>query len=84
MANASMRAKNSEIRSFLLRHAGKRGILVREHISDWRDGPAEFYCHVQSGSDPTKTATALSLEGPDNALVMAFLAYGDSSIDFLD
>lgn len=79
-----MSARNSEIRSFLLRYAERRGLLVQEHISDWRDGPIAFFCHLQAGKDPGKSATAISLEGPDNALVMAFLSFGNPDIDFLE
>lgn len=82
-----MSARPSEIRAFLLRYAKKRGILVQEHTSGLLegDGPVTYFCHLQSPTtDPLKTATAISQDGQDNALVMAFLNFSDSSIDFLD
>jgi hypothetical protein len=78
-----MPARNSEIRSYLLRFAAKKGILVQEYLSEWRDGPAIFYCHIQDGKDPKRTATALSKEGFDNALCMAFLSFFEAECDFI-
>lgn len=77
-----MAARPSEIRAFLLRFAARKGLLVKEYVSDWRDGPIGFYCHVQSNS-PIHSATAISLEGHDNALVMAFLSFYNSELNFL-
>lgn len=77
-----MAARNSEIRSFLLRHAHKSGLRLREYVSDWRDGPIGFYCHLE-GDAPTHSATAISLEGHDNALVMAFLSFYNPELNFL-
>ncbi len=79
-----MAARNSEIRSFLLRYAQKRGLLIQEYLSDFADGPIVWYCHIQDGKDPRHSATAVSREGFDNALVMAFLSYGNPEINFLD
>lgn len=79
------RIRPSEIRAFLLRYAAKRNILVKEYVSDHDHGPLVFYTHLQDGNgDPKKTATAVSTEHHDNALVMAFLAFLDPGMDFLD
>lgn len=75
-----MAARNSEIRSYLLRFAAKKGIKVVEYVSDQPDHRVGWFCHLESG---TKTATAISYEGHDNALVMAFLNLSDPSCDFL-
>lgn len=80
-----MAARPSEIRAFLLRYAGKRGILVKEYTSEPGEGVRTcFFCHLQAPpKEPYKTATALSYEHGDNALVMAFLNYANSELDFL-
>lgn len=80
-----MAARDSELRAYLLRYAKKRGLLVQEHVSEPAGGGlAAFYCHIQSArTEPLKSATAVSTEGRDNALVMAFLNYGNREIDFL-
>jgi hypothetical protein len=75
-----MRARPSEIRAYLYRYAAKNGIRIREHVSDW-DQPTAFFCHLERDG---KTATAVSQEGHDNALVMAFLSLADPTINFLD
>lgn len=84
-----MSAKPSEIRAFLLRYAAKRGLTVKEHLSpSWetgkggKEGLTCWYCHVQN-SEKTKSATAVSYQGPDNALAMAFLHFGNPELDFL-
>lgn len=81
-----MPARPSEIRAFLLRYAKKKGLLVREHISDLPNekhtGKSAFYCHVQD-KEGLSTATAISYEGPDNALCMAFLQWHNPELDFL-
>lgn len=82
-----MPARPSEIRAFLARYAGKRRIIITEYTSDpgEGEGPVYYYCHLQSsGDDPKRTATAVSKNGMDDALVMAFLSYADSSLNFLD
>lgn len=80
-----MPARDSELRAFLLRYAQKRGLLVKEHVSEPAGGGlAGFYCHIQApGTVPLKSATAISYEGRDNALVMAFLNYGNHELDFI-
>lgn len=79
-----MSPQKCEIRSFLLRYAERKGILVQEFISESEPHKA-FYCHVQvSKLDPRKTATSVSFESADNALVMAFLSLGNPELDFLD
>jgi hypothetical protein len=83
MGQDPKRIKNSEIREYLLRYALDKGILVTEHVSDWRDGSVMFYCHLQREKEPEKTATSVSYEGPDNALVMAFLSYSNPEMDFI-
>ena len=80
-----MSHRQSEIRSFLLRHAEKRGIRIQEHKSLTEEkGRAAFFCHIQAPiGEPVKSATAVSYDCLDNALIMAFLSYGDSNLDFL-
>lgn len=78
-----MSARPSEIRAFLLRYAAEKGILVHEHVSDWRDGPIAFYAHLQAKGEAAKTATAVSYQHFDNALVMAFLSFLNPEINFL-
>lgn len=77
-----MAARASEIRAYLLRYAAKHGIRVSEHVSEM-DGKTSFFCHVQDPKE-AHSATAISHEGFDNALVMAFLSFSNPSIDFLD
>lgn len=81
----ALTAAGLEIRSYLLRYAKKNGIMVKEHVSEGLSGSrTAFYCHIQArGSDPVKSATAVSLESRDNALIMAFLNFGCADIDFL-
>lgn len=81
-----MPAKPSEIRAFLLKWAKDKNLIVKEHVSpSWAGGGlTAFYCHVENQVDQKKSATAISYEGHDNALVMAFLNFLDPSLDFLD
>lgn len=77
-------ARNSEIRAFLLSYAERKGILVKEYVSDWDDGPIAFFCHIQfPKSCPQKSATAISYQHPDNSLVMAFLNLGNPELNFI-
>ena len=83
-ASAFVAARPSEIRAFLLRYAHRRGIAVKEHVSEG-PGPTAFFCHLAAPPDePLKTVTAISYECWDNALVMAFLAWGNPALDFLE
>lgn len=70
----------SEIRRFLLRFAARRGIRIKEHLSETPPGP----CWFVRLEDATNMATAVSYEGPDNALVMAFLSFENPAYNFLD
>lgn len=80
-----MAVRNSEIRSYLLRFAAKNGIRVSEHVTDEQWQKICFFCHLESGEDEKKkTATAVSHEGHDNALVMAFLSFFNPNCNFLD
>lgn len=73
-----MVARNSEIRSYLLRFAEKKGIRIKEYISE---GPRTgWFCHLEGNG---RTSTAVSYEGHDNALVMAFLSFVNPSVDFI-
>ncbi len=81
-----MAARASEIRKFLLCYAARRGIRIQEFLSDEDGRPVVWYAHIEvpSGPDtPRRTATAVSREGFDNALVMAFLYLGNPELDFL-
>lgn len=72
------------ISAYLYRFAKKKGICVREHHSI-AAGQNHYFCHLQCASgNPQKTATAVSLNSPADALVMAFLSFFDPSCNFLD
>ena len=82
----AVRIRPSEIRTFLLRYANKRGIRVQEFVSDELNKPILFYCHLEIPAhekEPRRTATALSNEGHDTALAKAFLYLGNPALDFL-
>jgi hypothetical protein len=80
-----MAARPSEIRSFLLRYAIRRGIRVQEHVSEPEGGGlCAFFCHLSAPpSEPMKSVTAVSHEHHDNALTMAFLQWGNHELTFL-
>lgn len=80
-----MPARPSEIRAFLLRHAERKKLRLREHASEGVPGrKPSFFCHLQAADgDPLKTATAVSKEHADNALVMSFLSFYNNELDFL-
>jgi hypothetical protein len=80
------RIRDSEIRAYLLQYAEKRGIRVAEHLSDNPGERLAFFCHLEAPGRcglPKKTATAISYEGRDNALVMAFLNLSNPELDFI-
>lgn len=78
-----MPARNSEIRFYLLRFASRNGLMVKEHLSPaWQAGRTCFYCHIQN-KEGDRSSTAVSYEGPDNALCMAFLHWNNPELNFL-
>lgn len=80
-----MPSRPSEIRAFLLRYAMKNQLIVKEHVSpSWESGgKTAFYCHIQSQDEIPRSATAVSVEGFDNALAMAFMNFLEPTLDFL-
>lgn len=83
-SSTTVAARPSEIRAFLLRYAHRRGIAVKEYVSE-EPGPAAFFCHLAAPpEEPIKTVTAISYECWDNALVMAFLQWQNPELDFLE
>lgn len=77
-------ARVSEIRRYLLLYAKARKIRVLEHFSEDPGRRQSYFCHLETPGDPLKTATAISHESADNALVMSMLSYLDSTCNFLD
>jgi hypothetical protein len=68
--------RNSELRDFLLRFAAREKLRIHEHFSD-----TYWYCHLEGDRG---SATSVSRESADNALVMAFLSFENSDYNFLD
>lgn len=80
------RIRDSEIRAFLLKYALRKGIRVVEFTSDDPGRSVCYYAHLESpanGEKPRETATAVSNEGKDSALVKAFLYMANRELDFL-
>lgn len=75
----------TEIRKFLILYALRRGMEIQEHAGDPdQHGTRCYYAHISlPGSDPARTVTAVSYESQDSALVMGFLQWSNSALDFL-
>lgn len=81
-----MGARPSDVRAWLLNYADKKGLVVEEDVSDIPGQRIAYTCVITDYRDESyvpDSVRAISHEGHDNALVMAFLNWSRADLDFL-